>query len=173
MGDIDRKGDQQVRIISNVASQSVWEKGQTLMASSMPIAIASDQSAIPVTVQTPAAGTPILKTGTLVTTATTADQIVLTYTVTALKIFYLQYVSMSGYRTTLPGNVNPIWLGAMSAETPSGTKIITVDRFHAPSNDAPFALNVPISAGVVIRVVVTPSAATSTTWRANFGGYEI
>lgn len=173
MADIVRSGDLDVRIISNVTSQTVWEKGQATMAESMPVAIASNQSAIPVTVQTPAAGTPTFKTGTLVTTAVTADQIVLTYTVTTGKTFYLQYIQFSGYRTSLPGNTNPLWLGAMSVETPSGTKIITADRFHAPSNDAPFALNVPISSGTVIRVVVTPSAVTSTTWRANFGGYEI
>lgn len=147
--------------------------GQKAMATSLPIVIASDQTPIPVTTQQPADGVAILKTGTLVTTATTADQVVLTYTVTALKKFYLQYIQFAGYRTALPGNVNPIYLGSMSAETPSGTKIITIDRFHAPSNDAPFGLFVSIAAGVVIRVVVTPNAATSTTWRANFGGYEV
>jgi hypothetical protein len=147
--------------------------GQKTMANSVPFTMASDQPSIPVTVQPPATGTPVFKTGSLITTATTADQVVLTYTVTSGKIFYLQYVQMNGYRTSLPGNVNPIFLGSMSAETPSGTKIITVDRFHAPSNDSPVALNVPIPAGTVIRVVVTPSAATSTTWRANFGGYEV
>lgn len=121
----------------------------------------------------PPAGTAVFKTGSLVTTTTTADQVVLTYTVTSGKTFYLQYVLMNGYRTSLPGNVNPIRLGAMSLEVPSGTKVITIDRFHAPSNDSPFNFNLPISSGTAIRVVVTPGASNSTTWRANFGGYEI
>lgn len=35
-----------------------------------------------------------------------------------------------------------------------------------------FAEPIAIAAGTVIRVVVTPGATTSYTWKANFGGYE-
>lgn len=118
--------------------------------------------------------TNVLTTGSVVTTTTTANQVVLTYTVTALKTFYLEYVTFQAYRTTLPGNVNPLLLGTISLETPSGTKVITFDLFHMMINPnvVQFTEPIPIAAGVVVRVVVTPSAVTSTTWRANFGGYE-
>lgn len=116
----------------------------------------------------------VLKTGTLTTVAVTADQVVLTYTVTAGKTFYLEYVNFGHHLTALPGNNNPVAIGTISVETPSGTKIYTKDCFH-PSYDVPgpdLGEPAPIAAGVVIRVVCTPAAATSTVWRANFGGYE-
>lgn len=116
----------------------------------------------------------VLKTGSLVTTAVTADQVVLTYTVTAGKTFYLEYLQVEVRQTTLPGNNNPVDLGAVSLETPSGTKVITHEAIH-PSYYLPgyqFSEPIPIAAGVVIRVVCTPASVTSITWRANFGGYE-
>ena len=120
------------------------------------------------------AKTNVLKTGTLTTTAVTADQVVLTYTVTAGKTFYLQYVRFDTRLTTLPGNNNPIDMGSISLETPSGTKVITHEMIHPNYVLPPLELAepIPIAAGVVIRVVCTPAAATSTIWRANFGGYE-
>lgn len=118
--------------------------------------------------------TNVLKTGQLVTTATTADQVILTYTVTAAKTFYLEYFQVEARVTTLPGNNNPVVIGAVSLETPSGTKVITHQAIH-PNYYLPgykFSEPVPIATGVVIRVVCTPAAATSVTWQANFGGYE-
>jgi hypothetical protein len=198
--------------------------GQTTMAASMPVTLASNQSALPVTgtfwpttqpvsgtvtanqgtantaangwqvkvtdgtdallvnadgslnvvvLGSPATSATVAKTGTLVTTATTADQVLLTYTVTAGKKFYLEYAQVDARITSMPGNANPIWLGTVSLETPSGTKIITVDRFHPPTNSAPFGFSLPIAAGTVVRLVVTPAAATNYTWLGNFGGYEI
>lgn len=120
--------------------------------------------------------TNVLKTGSLTTTAATADQVVLTYTVTAGKTFYLQYLQLEG-RLTVQSATASI-LGTLSLETPSGTKVIThtllnhtienVDRI--PTSD--FSEPIPIAAGVVIRVVCTPTAVTSMLWIANFGGYE-
>jgi hypothetical protein len=118
--------------------------------------------------------TNVLKTGTLVTTAVTAGQVILTYTVTALKTFYLEYLRVSAAITTQPGNGNPIALGSISVETPSGTSIFQTS-FVTPTDERDgiqFSEPIPIAAGTVIRVLCTPAAATSFTWYANFGGYE-
>ena len=61
----------------------------------------------------------VMKTSSLVTTATTADQVILTYTVTAGKTFYLLYYGSTSYLTTQPGNSNPINLGQISVESPA------------------------------------------------------
>lgn len=113
-------------------------------------------------------------TGTLVTTSTTADQVVLTYTVTTGKTFYMQYFTMTGYETTLPGNSNPIFLGTLSFESPAGTKLFRGDQVspYAQPNGPIFSEPMFFSAGTVVRIVVTPSLATSFTWIANIGGYE-
>lgn len=147
--------------------------GQTTMSASMPVVIASDQTPVPVTFST-AAATNVLKTAQLVSTATTADQVVLTYTVTAGKTLYLQYVIMGGYLTSQPGNANPIDLGDMHVQTPSGTTFIQTERFHPKIADlvVSFPQAIPIAAGVAIRITVTPVTTTSITWEANFGGYE-
>jgi len=148
--------------------------GQKTMANSVPVVIASDQSTLKVAVQLVVGATNIFKTATFTTTATTADQVVLTYTVTAGKTFFLEYLALNSWLTSLPGNGNPIDLGSMSLESPSGTKIMTLEFFHPPqpAQITTFNTPIPITAGTVIRVVTTPKSATSTDWQANFGGYE-
>ncbi len=124
---------------------------------------------------TSAGKTVVMKTGSLVTTATTADQVILTYTVTAGKTFYLQYLEISGRTTAIPGNTNPVQCGLVSLENPSGTKLYTEDitgSTGAALRDLILPEPIPIAAGTVIRVVCTPASVTSFTWRANFGGYE-
>src|ERR1700676_3224978 len=130
---------------------------------------------LPITLGNTDGKTNVMKTGSLVTTAVTADQVVLTYTVTAGKTFYLQYVDFN-CRLTLYSNTSVLF-GAISLDNPSGTKLITElamaqsGGFPAPY-DLQFAEPIPIAAGTVIRVVCTPAATTSFTWQANFGGYE-
>lgn len=119
--------------------------------------------------------TNILKTGSLVTTAATADQIVLTYTVTTGQTFYLEYVVIEG-RLTVAAATATI-LGDVSLELPSGTKGMTTTAVNPTTSASDklvisFAEPIPIAAGTVVRVVVTPTAVTSMTWRASFGGYE-
>jgi hypothetical protein len=119
--------------------------------------------------------TNVMKTGTITTTATTADQVVLTYTVTSGKTLFLQYLVMYGRLTVLSATATI--LGAISLETPSGTKVITFDDVNPTTselefNPVGFSEPIPLAAGTVVRVVVTPAAATSMLWRANFGGYE-
>jgi hypothetical protein len=174
--------------------------GQKTSANSLPVVIASDQSTINVAVtgtpnvsvtNTPtvniAAGqsvslgtatskTNVLKTGSLTTTAVTADQVVLTYTVTGGKTFYLEYFCVQSRLTAVSATASI--LGAASLETPSGTKVFTetfvnattsaIDRF----NCLVFAEPIPVAAAAVVRVVTTPAATTSMLWIGNFGGYE-
>lgn len=115
-----------------------------------------------------------MKTGTLVTTAVTADQVILTYTVTAGKTFYLEYFDISCRLTTFAATATNF--GNFSLESAAGTKLYTQMASGTGVVSSPIAQTLteplPIAAGVVIRVVCTPSATTSFTWVANFGGYE-
>lgn len=117
-----------------------------------------------------------LKTGSLTTTATTADQVILTFTVTTNKTFYVQYASIQARLTTM--STTQSILGAASLETPSGTKGITVSCVNPSSGDSypaiyTFSEPIAVTSGVVIRWVCTPAAATSMLWVGCFGGYEI
>lgn len=117
--------------------------------------------------------TVVAKTGSLVTTAVTADQVILTYTVTAGKTFYLEYLQVDTRLTTFATTAT--YFGMTSLENPSGTKLITQMQAGAGIVARPiitFSEPLPIAAGTVIRVVCTPSSTTSYTWQANFGGYE-
>lgn len=117
----------------------------------------------------------VLKTGTLVTNATTADQVVLAYTVTAGKTFWLEYIAWDVRLTAV--NATASILGAISLETPSGTKCFTATEVNPTTSETNMCIltlpaPLPIPAGTVIRWVTTPAANTSMTWIGNFGGYE-
>lgn len=116
------------------------------------------------------------KVGSQVTTAATADQVVATYTVTTNKTFYLQYLSVEVHLTT--PSATAAHMGTWSLETPSGTKVLTHTATNpTTSQKYQFRLElaepIPVASAVVCRVVCTPSGTTSTTWEANFGGYEV
>ena len=148
--------------------------GQKVIASSIPVAIASDQTVIPVTLGNITGKTNVLKTGSLVTTAITADQVILTYTVTAGKTFYLQSLTM--YPTITVGNHSDVIFGNVSLEIVAGPKVIT-DRCVGPGVDPvrhhyEFSEPIPIVAATVVRVVTTPGSTISFTWIASFSGYE-
>lgn len=117
----------------------------------------------------------VMKTGTLVTTAVTADQVILTYTVTAGKTLYLENISLVARLTVLSATASI--MGAASLETPSGTKVFTITWTNPTTSlvqpfGETFPEPLPIAAGTVIRFVVTPAAATSMTWIVNLAGYE-
>jgi hypothetical protein len=117
--------------------------------------------------------TVVMKTGTLTSTATTADQVVLTYTVTAGKTFYLEYFDVAARLTTYAATATNF--GDCSLESPAGTKLYTNMVAHAGSPlpiRTSFAEPIPIVAGAVVRVVCTPSAVTSFLFRGNLGGFE-
>jgi hypothetical protein len=129
-------------------------------------------SVVPV-ITTPWAVTKVMKTGNKVTTAVTADQEILTYTVTTGKTLYLQYLKIDTRLTTFA--VTATNFGLASLENPSGTKLITQMQSGAGITLIPLYIfnDIPIPSGTVIRVVCTPSAVTSYTWQANIGGYEL
>lgn len=118
----------------------------------------------------------VLKTGSITTTAATADQVVLTYTVTNGKTFYLEYVQCEARLTTLSATASI--LGTISLETPSGTKVATYSLVNGTGeldDQCPtmyLSEPIPIAAAVVVRCVTTPTAVTSMLWVCNFGGYE-
>ncbi len=120
--------------------------------------------------------TSVLKTGTLVTTAVTADQVVLTYTVTAGKTLWLEYFSYDVRLTVLSATASI--LGTISFELPSGTKGYTASEVN-PTTSATqqktvaFSDPIPVAAGTIIRLVCTPAAVTSMTWIGNLCGYEV
>jgi hypothetical protein len=131
---------------------------------------------LPVTLGQTDGKTVVMKTGTLVTTAVTVDQVVLTYTVTTGKTFYIEYVEAVGAQTAPAGGTDII-LGNVSLELPSGTKVITM-RVLGGGSQAPIGFHYefpePIFATStqVVRIVTTPAAITSFTWNASFGGFE-
>jgi len=123
--------------------------------------------------QSPLAVTKVMKTGSIVTTAVTADQVILTYTVTSGKTFYLQYLKIDTRLTTFATTATNF--GLSSLESAAGTKLLTQMQSGAGITLHPPYIfdNIPIASGTVIRVVCTPAATTSYTWQVNFGGYEL
>jgi len=142
------------------------------MAASSPVVIASDQSVFSVSIGSSTGKTVIGKTGTLVTTAVTADQVILTYTVTGGKTLYLEGFDWQVARTTLDSTNDEF--GNISLETPSGAKIQTWNARGAGKDSFNRSITepLPIAAGTVIRFVVTPTVTNSTTWVANLLGWE-
>lgn len=113
------------------------------------------------------------QTGTLASSAATADQVIRTYTVTAGKTFYLCWLAVNARLTTFAATATNF--GEASLESPAGTKLLTTMIAGSGIGDRDYLVftePVPIAAGTVIRMVCTPAAATAMTWRANFGGYE-
>jgi hypothetical protein len=111
-------------------------------------------------------------TGTLTSTATTADQVIVTYTVTAGKTLYLQAFKAMVMLTTYAATATNF--GTFSLQI-GGTTKYTVLNAHAgivnPQGES-FGEPLPIAAGTVVRIVCTPAAATSFLWRGNLIGYE-
>ncbi len=120
--------------------------------------------------------TVILRTNTIVTTAVTADQVVLTYTVTIGKTLWLAYYAYDTRLTVLSATASI--LGTMSLELPSGTKGFTSSETNPTTSQTAmrilnFSEPIPVTSGTTVRVVCTPAAVTSMTWIGNLGGYEL
>lgn len=114
-------------------------------------------------------------TGSITTTAVTADQVILTRTVTAAKTYYVSYACIQARLTAVSATASI--LGAASIETPSGTKIATFTFTNLTTSESspvcvPIVEPIGVAAAAVIRCVVTPAATTSMLWICNFGGYE-
>lgn len=117
--------------------------------------------------------TVVSKTGTLASSATTADQVLVTYTVTAGKTFYVSQFDFTARLTTYAATATNF--GECSLESPAGTKLYTMMNANAGAPvpiTAVLSEPLPIASGVVVRLVCTPSAATAFTWRGNMVGFE-
>lgn len=112
------------------------------------------------------------KTGTLASTATTAAQTIVTYTVTSAKTFYLEYFDIQARLTTWANTAT--YYGTVSLVI-GGVTMWTSDIMNAGVS-MPYCVTLsepmPVAATTVISIVCTPSAATAFTWSANIGGYE-
>jgi len=112
-------------------------------------------------------------TGNLASVAVTADQVIATRTVTAGKTYYIESIVVSARLTTFATTAT--WFGAFSLETPSGTKVITLDASGAGAMTPvviTFPEPIPVAAGAVVRLVCTPGATTAYTWKGAICGYE-
>jgi hypothetical protein len=176
-------------VVSIFASQFPASLGARTIAQSLGVNIASDQI-VPASLANMAAATSIptavvsignslgktnvIKTASFASSALTADQVALTYTVTSGKTFYLEYLDMAARLTTYAATATNF--GNCSLESPAGTKLYT--NMLAGSGITPqpifqqFSEPLAIASGVVVRIVCTPAATTATIWQANFGGYE-
>lgn len=116
--------------------------------------------------------TNVMTPGSLVTTATTADQVALTYTVTSGKTLFLQSFETGATRTTFA--TTTVEFGTCSLESPAGTKLWTQDLTGPGQAMAVRAFAEPLvfASGTVVRIVCTPAATNSQTWLSNFIGYE-
>lgn len=114
----------------------------------------------------------VMKTGSLGTTATTANQVVLTYTVTAAKTLYLEYFDVS---VILPVAAATSTIFGTISLSINGTIVYTQLLKGAGSTyNGTITLPEPINvaAGQVVSIITTPNAVTAMTWNGNFGGYE-
>lgn len=115
-----------------------------------------------------------MKAGQLTTTAVTVNQVVLTYTVTALKTLFLQYFSFAA-RLTAASATGSV-LGTISIRI-GGTVVYNAEFVNPTTSSSEresvtLSEPIPIAAGTVVDIVVTPAVATSIKWTGNFGGYE-
>jgi hypothetical protein len=115
-------------------------------------------------------------TGQLTTTTTTADQIVLSYTVPANRVAYIL-----GYMVNVDGNTDslPLKIGKNTITTPPAApgavdsnffRVFRLDRSGAGAEPTIIEdFNIPRQfgfAGDVLKIAVTPSGTGSTVWRA-------
>ena len=107
-----------------------------------------------------------LQTGSLVSTATTADQAIVTRTIPAGKKSLLLGFSVMACLTTFATTATHF--GTVSLEI-NGTKKATIDVAHAGNPVLPVQIDfqdgVQVKAGDVVRLVCAPTAVTSFTWR--------
>lgn len=115
----------------------------------------------------------ILKAGAKVTTATTANQVILTYTVPAGKTFNLSYLEANVRLTTFAATAT--LFGSLSLRV-NGAIGLTFTAAGAGILSSPVYVELPdalpLQAGDLVEVVCTPAAATSMAWESNMAGFE-
>jgi hypothetical protein len=110
--------------------------------------------------------------GKLVTTATTANQIILSYTVPTNKAFYIKGFTIMVSDSVVIGNPVKIGRDSLTEANAPGTVNNEIFRvFYLPSKtnyserfESPILI---ASAGDVFKVAITPSTGTTTNWRAS------
>lgn len=163
---IDASGNVQTKVNNFPATQNVSVTSDTPLttgAGSVSLGTSTGKSAV-------------LKTGQLTTTAVTANQVVLTYTVTAGKTLYLEYIDIQSRLTVVSATASVlgtviIQIGGVTVYTATFVNPTTSDQ-GSQAVRIPITEPIPIAAGTVVAFLTTPAATTSMLWTANFGGYE-
>lgn len=119
--------------------------------------------------------TVVQRSGSLTTTAVGGFTI-LTYTVTAGKTLFLEYIDIQARLTVLSAvasilGLSSVIIGAGTAYTASFVNPTTSDA-GSQAIRITFSEAIPIPAGTIITFSAGTAAATSMLWIANFGGYE-
>jgi hypothetical protein len=116
----------------------------------------------------------VITQGEITTTATTADQIIVSYTVPAGKSFYLASFFISRITDNSVGAI-PASLAVFTSPSTTVVRRRLGLRSTASGNviwESIFPTAVQIAlAGDVVRVRVTPTGTTSTVWFASITGY--
>jgi hypothetical protein len=116
--------------------------------------------------------TAAMQTNSLITTAVTADQVIKAYTVPAGKTFYLQYIDFFVRLTTFAATATYFGTAYLQQQGASNLYISPMAGTGVAVAHLELTEPMPFAAGTVLRALTTPSATTSMTWNANFGGYE-
>jgi len=120
--------------------------------------------------------TTVMKTGSLVSTSVTANQGILGYTVTTGKTLYLTYIDLQGRFTTPSATATYLGLVTVSLNGVTvyqgGISNPTTGDSGSQSIRITFSEPLPVTSATTILAAVSTATATSTTWIANFGGYE-
>lgn len=158
-----------------VIQDPVTPAQQARVTSSGDLGVAS-QSSQGVSIGSTVNKTVVAKTGTLVTTAVTANQVILTYTVTAGKTLFIEYIDIQGRLTVASATAAVlgsaiIQMNVVTVNTQGFVNPTTSDS-GSQAVRISFSEPIPLAAGLVLGFLVTPASATSMTWTANFVGYE-
>ena len=108
----------------------------------------------------------------LITTATTTDQLVASYTVPAGHSFYLSYAEIEGFYSSWTSAVNNYGVAHLSI---NGAHI-HASRIAGQGTDKTSITLSPsakFASGTVIEWFVTPASTTSTEWYGNLAGYVV
>ncbi len=126
-----------------------------------------------------AKGTTVMKNGVKVTTAVTADQVILSHIVSPGKKFLLSYAEANVRLTTFATTATNFGTVSILAGT---TRLFKFSVVAGPGVlNSPIYVDPPEALAIVgnsdgtttVSIVCTPAATTSFTWDGNLGGYEV
>lgn len=153
---------------------SVDTKTPALVSGRVPVdgsGVTQPVSLAAVSIGTSAGKTLAMTTATITTTATTANQVIVTYTVPSGQTLYLEYFQIMARLTTYATTATNYGTATLQI---NGVGVYTVDIAHAgvitPLGHG-LTEPLPVAQNLVVRWVCTPSATTSFRWVGNFGGY--